>query len=83
MTELNKIHERVFGARKQNKDLWFLVKDTDGQLSVLHEQRIREKGQKQFAPVAQKRMSVQEAMCHGGKLAKNLWYALPSGMQRN
>lgn len=83
MTELSKIHERVFGAKKQNKELWFLVKDPDGQLSVIHEQSIREKGQRQFAPVAQNRMSVEEAMCHGGKLAKNLWYALPQGMQRS
>lgn len=83
MTELTKIHERVFGAKKQNKELWFLVKDPDGQLSVVHEHFIREKGRRQFAPVAQKRMSVEEAMCNGGKLAKNLWYALSPGMERS
>jgi uncharacterized membrane protein YcaP (DUF421 family) len=83
MTEHSKIHERVFGAKKQNQDVWFLVKETDGQLSVLHERRVREKGQRQFNPVARNHMSVSQAMCHGGKLAKNLWYALPGNMLRN
>lgn len=83
MVEHSKIHERVFGSRMQNQDVWFLIKEDNGNLLVLHERRIREKGEKSFSKVEQERMSVREAMCKGGKLAKNLWYAVPDSRLRD
>ena len=77
MTERHRIHELVSGSKNQTKDVWFLVKEDDGHMLVLHERCCREKGTRRFTPVAQTSMSLREAMCKGGKLAKNLWYAVP------
>lgn len=83
MTERHKIHEFLSGSRSQNKDVWFLIKEDDGQMLVLHERCCREKGARQFTPVERTSMSVREAMCKGGKLAKNLWYAVPDKTLRD
>jgi hypothetical protein len=77
MAVRRKVYERVSGSRMQNQDVWFLIKEDDGEAVVVHERSCREKGQKEFRPVDERRMSVGEAMSQGGKLAKNLWYAIP------
>jgi hypothetical protein len=77
MAARRKIHERVSGSRMQNQDVWFLIKEDDGEAVVVHERFCREKGEKEFRRVDERRMSVGEAMSQGGKLAKNLWYAIP------
>lgn len=77
MAECKKVHERVSGSRMQNQEVWFLIKGDDGEAVVLRERLCRDKGEKQFRLVEERRMSVGEAMSEGGKLAKNLWYALP------
>jgi hypothetical protein len=61
----------------QNQDVWFLIKEEDGKAVVVHERFCREKGENEFRRVEERRMSVGEAMSQGGKLAKNLWYAIP------
>ena len=78
MAECRKIHERISGSRMQNQEIWFLIKGDDGETVVLRERLCRDKGEKRFRRVEQRRMSVREAMSEGGKLAKNLWYALPN-----
>lgn len=77
MAERRKIHERVSGSRMQNQDVWFLIREDDGKAVVVHERLCREKGAKAFKRVEERCMSVGEAMSLGGKLAKNLWYAIP------
>ena len=77
MAERRKIHERVSGSRRQNQDLWFLIREDDGSAVVVHERFCREKGERAFRRVEERCMSVAEAMSQGGKLAKNLCYAIP------
>ena len=77
MAERRKIHERVSGSRMQNQDVWYLIRGDDGGAVVLHQRLCRDKGKKEFRRVDERSMSVREAMSKGGKLAKNLWYAMP------
>lgn len=77
MAKRRKVYARVSGSRMQNQDIWSLIQGDDGETLVLHERLCREKGEKKFSLVEERRMSVREAMSGGGKLAKNLWYAMP------
>lgn len=77
MAVRRKIDERVSGSPMQNQDMWFLIKEDEGEAMVVQERFCREKGEKEFRRVDERRMSMGEAMSQGGKLAKNLWYAIP------
>jgi len=77
MTERRKIYERVSGSRMQSQDIWFLEHDDDGTSVVLHQRLCRDKGENRFRLLEERSLSVGEVMNKGGKLAKNLWYAMP------
>lgn len=77
MAECRKIYERVTGSRMQNQEIWFLDLADDGSSVVLHQRLCRDKGENQFRLVEERNLSVREAMSEGGKLAKNLWFAMP------
>jgi hypothetical protein len=77
MAERRKFHERVSGSRNQNQDLWFLVEADDGTYGVLHQRLCRDKGESRFRLLEENNLSVREVMSEGGKLAKDLWYAMP------
>lgn len=72
-----KIHERVYGVRMQNQDVWYLTKGTDGEAIVLYERSVRHKGDREYRLVEERRMNLREAMNQGGELARKLWYAMP------
>jgi hypothetical protein len=77
MAEPRKIHESISGSRTQHREVWSLIKADDGKTIVLHERFCRDKGERKFRRIEERQISVLEAMSEGGKLAKNLWEAMP------
>jgi len=77
MTERRKIHERVSGSRMQSQEIWFLDQADDGTPVIVHQRLCRDRGDNRFKLVEERNLSVSEVMSEGGKLAKNLWYAMP------